>query len=320
MSNSTENGLINLSKEVKDEIGKSIIERKKVLERLGEKFSFLDDYVYENELANLIEDVRTSTTRMLFAGCRLIRIKELEERGNFLNAVEKTGLNVRTAQRMMTAAFKFIDDSGNLKYQNLAQLGITKIYDLAIEDDEVLEELEEGKTIANLNLDAADKMTTHELRQKLRDMRKDKNATEELVKKKDEKINELEKKLIEVESEKTYDWSEKGKQILTDLNEILTQMSIYNGKLNKVLDDIKEFDNENFSKEASALFSHAKNTASNIYDDAGQTVERLNWLAPHVPAGFLPGFNFGSTVLPTRATEEDQLDNEIFTTKLGEVK
>ena len=53
-------------------------------------------------------------------------------------------------------------------------------------------------------------MTTHELRQKLRDMRKDKNATEELVKKKDEKINELEKKLIEVESEKTYDWSERA--------------------------------------------------------------------------------------------------------------
>ena len=54
---------------------------------------------------------------------------------------------------MMTAAYKFIDDSGNLKYQKLAQLGITKIYDLAIEDDEVLEELEDGKTIANLNLD-----------------------------------------------------------------------------------------------------------------------------------------------------------------------
>ncbi len=297
-----------------------VVQLSKNLTIIDEKFNFLDSYSYETEVAALIDDLKISSERMLKAGCRLIRIKEHEEHGNFMNTIEKIGINIKIARRMMSAAYKFIDDSGNLKYQKLAQLGITKIYDLAIEDDEVLEELEDGKTVAGLNLDAADKMTTRELRQKLRDMRKDKNATEELVKKKDEKINELEKKLIEVESEKTYDWSEKGKQILTDLNEILTQTSIYNGKLNKVLDDIKEFDNENFSKEASALFSHAKNTASNIYDDAGQTVERLNWLAPHVPAGFLPGFNFGSTVLPTRATEEDQLDNEIFTTKLGEVK
>ena len=52
---------------------------------------FLDSYSYETEIAALIDDLKISSERMLKAGCRLIRIKEHEEHGNFLMPLKKLG-------------------------------------------------------------------------------------------------------------------------------------------------------------------------------------------------------------------------------------
>lgn len=198
------------------------------------------------------------------------------------------------ATRFMSAAAKFVNDKGAVKYQRLAQLSVTKIYDLAMEDDELLKELEEGRTVAGLKLADVDRMSTRELRAKLRDIKKDKAASEELVRQKNAKIDELEKKLIAMEAEgkSAVDWSARSAEILAELNKILMEASQLNGRLNALVDEVHGMQETEWTKEESVCLQQAKFVASTISDDASVTVDRLDWLAPKVNAAFFPGLNF----------------------------
>ncbi|MFT8212319.1 MAG: DUF3102 domain-containing protein, partial [Symbiopectobacterium sp.] len=80
----------------------------------------------------------------------------------------------------------------------LGMLGKTKLFELMTEDDEDLAELAEGGTIAGLTLDEIDRMSSRELRAKLRDTEKSLEASRRLANEKDQKINELsEKRLLD---------------------------------------------------------------------------------------------------------------------------
>jgi|GEM_PF-4154339 len=74
----------------------------------------------------------------------------------------------------MSTSFRFVEGNGNLKYQRFAQLGVSKIYELAMEDDEVLKGLEDGEAVAGMTVEEIDRLSVRELKQKLRDAKKDK--------------------------------------------------------------------------------------------------------------------------------------------------
>lgn len=141
--------------------------------------------------------LRESAGAMLEAGKRLIVIKEHEGHGEFGESLQRIGLAPRTAQVMMRASVKF----GGAKTQALAHLGKAKMFELMVEDDEDLEALADGGTVAGLKLDDVEKMTVRELKaalRKERDTRKaEAEAAEQLLSKKDDKINELDKAFIE---------------------------------------------------------------------------------------------------------------------------
>jgi len=263
-------------------------------QQIDSVYGFIGEYSYEADVSGLKDDLSVSAMRMLAAGCRLIRIKEHEEHGKFVFALEAVGIEPRMANRFMNAAAKFVNDKGAVKYQRLAQLGVSKIYDLAMEDDELLKELEEGRTVAGLKLADVDKMSVRELRAKLRDIKKDKAASEELVRQKNAKIDELEKKLIAMEAEgkPAVDWSARSAEILSELNKILMEASQLNGRLNALVDEVHGMQETEWTKEESVCLQQAKFVASTISDDASVTVDRLDWLAPKVNAAFFPGLNF----------------------------
>ena len=76
-------------------------------------------------------------------------------------------------------------------------MGITKLIDLAVEDDEDLAELAEGGTLAGLTLDEIDCMTSVELRASLRAEREKTAAQDEVLAAKSRKIDEQATKLAQ---------------------------------------------------------------------------------------------------------------------------
>ena len=143
-----------------------------------------------------------SAQAMLEAGRRLILLKEHEPHGDFMVIVEQQlQLNPRTAQRMMAAAAKYLAPAIASKSQApaLLALGTTKLFELMVEDDEAIEALADGGTLAGLKLDDIEAMTARELRaavRKERDARKkDGDAKDKVLAKKEAKITELETQL-----------------------------------------------------------------------------------------------------------------------------
>lgn len=154
-----------------------------------------DDLPYD--ASRLINETRfllsQSAESLLEAGKRIILLKEHEPHGGFLEALNRIGLAPRAAQKMMQAAAKFANAPA------LAHLGRTKLLELMTEDDDGLEALTEGGTLAGLTLDEIDRMSSRELQAALREEREkrqqDQETHERLLASKNKKVDDLHKKL-----------------------------------------------------------------------------------------------------------------------------
>lgn len=113
---------------------------------------------------------------MLEAGRRLIQLKEHEDRGNWLPALEKIGIGHASATRMMRAARKFLAGPNIALVQCLGS--VSQVYELAMEDDDDLAELRDGGTIAGVTLDDIQRMPPSELRKTLRAERQERRERE----------------------------------------------------------------------------------------------------------------------------------------------
>lgn len=161
---------------------------KEVAERFG------DGQPYDR--ARCINEARffmsQSAEAMLEAGKRLVQIKENEPHGDFLDIVEnRLGLATRTAQRMMAASIKYLAPALAAKAPTLALLGKSKLFELMTEDDEELDALAEGGTVAGLDLDDIQSMSARELRAALVEARQTAAAKDKIIAKKDAKLNKL---------------------------------------------------------------------------------------------------------------------------------
>ncbi|MDF1622501.1 MAG: DUF3102 domain-containing protein [Pseudohongiella nitratireducens] len=139
--------------------------------------------------------LRESATAMLEAGSRLILLKEHEGHGEFQSSLDRIGIAPRAAQKMMQAAVKFSNKPA------IAALGRGKMFELMVEDDDQLEALQDGGTVAGLKLDDIEKMSVREVKAALRQERErrkqESEANERLLESKDQKLNDLERKLDE---------------------------------------------------------------------------------------------------------------------------
>lgn len=137
--------------------------------------------MYQEQMAN----------GLLGLGAQLILIKNHEEHGSFMAAVEDLGLASRSANYAMAAARKF----GNSP--TLANLGSSKIKALTVLDDDDVAQLSEGAEVSGLGtVDDIAKMSIRELRNALRKEKKEREderiALEEVVRKKESTISALE--------------------------------------------------------------------------------------------------------------------------------
>lgn len=185
---------------------------------VDKQFGDMVEYQRERVIAEARFYLGQSAAAMLEAGKRLILLKEHEPHGEFTDAVEALGLTVRTAQRLMRASLKF----GSAKATTLSHLNKSKLLLLAMEDQEEIDELGEGGTIAHLTLDDIDKMSVRELRKALRKSRTDHaddtEAKERLIADKNDKLDEYDTK-VHTLLNRSHPWPERVMQIGNQVNE-----------------------------------------------------------------------------------------------------
>ncbi|MEC4750030.1 hypothetical protein [Methylomicrobium sp. Wu6] len=138
-----------------------------------------------------------SAEAMLEAGKRLTLLKEHEPHGEWLNCLDKIGIDRTVAFRMMQAAVKF---SNVATSHHLKQLGKSKLLELMVLDNEEITGLvDEGGTVRGLKLDDVDRMSVKELRAALRKSREETKQIAEtkdlIIQKKDQKLNQLDEQL-----------------------------------------------------------------------------------------------------------------------------
>ncbi|UZR27460.1 hypothetical protein [Methylococcus mesophilus] len=88
-----------------------------------------------------------SAEAMLEAGRRLIQIKDREPRGEFMDAVQKIGIDQFVASKLIRAARKFSNLRSNA---NLMALGKTKLIELAVLDEDEIDELANDQEVRGL--------------------------------------------------------------------------------------------------------------------------------------------------------------------------
>ena len=133
-----------------------------------------------------------SAGAMLEAGKRLIVIQENEPHGDFARIVtEELGLAERSARRMMAAALKYLSPALKGATPRLLTLGKSKLYDLMLEDDDQIIQLGEGGTVAGLDLDDINSMSSSELRDTLRKARQDMAAKDRVIETKNKKLDRI---------------------------------------------------------------------------------------------------------------------------------
>ena len=156
---------------------------------------------YEGSLQSeiLIEGIRQfqdmANYSMLEVGKRLLLLKEVTPRGDFLIALDNLGISIRSAQRIMSASVRLTGLGSNAA--SFLHLPTSKLLELLVEDDDTLNELAEGGTVAGLKLDDIDKTPTRTLRLKLREKQEDNNVlqsrNEKLATDNNRLLNQIEK-------------------------------------------------------------------------------------------------------------------------------
>ena len=117
---------------------------------------------------------------MLQAGRCLFLLKEHQTHENFTKCLSQAGIGLDIANRMILSARKFLDKDGRPNRETFIHLNsMSKIYELARLDDEDIEALQEGGSLAGKTLDDIDKMTVRELKEHMRGINEERRAERE---------------------------------------------------------------------------------------------------------------------------------------------
>lgn len=227
------------------------------------------------EKARMYQDQMASG--MLGLGAQLLLMKENEGHGNFMAAVEQLGLSVRGADYAMAAANKF----GNSP--TLANLGSSKLKALTVLDDDSVAHLVEGDEVEGLGTaDDIAKMSVRELRDALRkekqERQEERTALEEVVRKKESTISELE---MEVAGRQPFTKERIADNMLAELRvPIMRELAAANESVRRciqIVEQAQKIDGvtveqlTNFSEQCNELFS----LLDDNYQNFGQAMEYI---------------------------------------------
>lgn len=128
-------------------------------------------------------------------GGYLLMLRDACPYSEFLPALQRLELEPRVAQQYMQVTARFANTNSN---SFLKQLGKTKLLEMLILDDEQVEELQLTGQTGELKLDKIAAMSVKELRAALREERKERQADADVLKRKAERIEELERENLRI--------------------------------------------------------------------------------------------------------------------------
>lgn len=209
-------------------------------------------------------------------GRRLLRIKAHEEHGMFMHALNEIGINDRTARSIMLAYKKFG------KWHPPAVRGREKLRILSVLDDDEIQKLKDDNEIFGMTFDDIDKMTTRELRSKLREARdkqkNDRESLETVIKQKEDKNNELERQLRGLEPlSKEKIAQERCKEYIKKFSAKIASIQMDFVSLRQMIDEIQSIEGINLViiEEFQELFNvpfqlleGSREAFYNVYDNA----------------------------------------------------
>lgn len=226
----------------------ALVEQHQHIAEIEQQFG-LGPYNKEGSVSRLLHLRQEIGSRLLEAGLLLIQMRAHEPPGEFYAALERAQIDDRFARRAMQVARKFGTDP--LRRQLADQLGVGKTLALLTEDDDEIDALANGGEIAGHTADEFVKMTRREivdlLKAEREERRADKDATAEVMREKDDRINTLLKSRRRIERS--------GPRAQAD--ELLTQM-------------------DEFAVSAATAIKSLRDAASAIratYEDAGEALD-----------------------------------------------
>lgn len=174
--------------------GELVAQRDRSIANIDARFGLDRPYERDAFISLARDSVVATAERMLVLGRACILLKEHEPKGTFGAVLEEIGIGEVFARKAMQAAAKF--EGSDSRKLIAGRLSAGKLMELLSQDDDDLDALAEEGTIAGLTLDDVDRMSTRELRAVLRAERKEKDeelaAREDIIARKDKKIQQLE--------------------------------------------------------------------------------------------------------------------------------
>lgn len=162
----------------------------KIVAQFGDGLPF-DPLRYEDKIRGHLS---RSAEEMLAAGRALVVAREHLPHGEWGNFLTRIGLEESVARRMSQAAIKFSNRATSHALLKAAGTK-SKLFELMVLDDEDITELNDGGTVAGLELDDIARMPVSELRKALRDAREEKKAIDQLLAEKNTAMDELKAEL-----------------------------------------------------------------------------------------------------------------------------
>lgn len=141
---------------------------------------------------DIAANMRRSVEACLEVGRGLAVLKAACQHGQFLSRLDALGIDGKVAARFMQSAVKFANVATS-RHLTDAIGSQSKLFEMLVLDDEQIEELELTGQTGELSLDDIATMSVKELRAALREERQERQADQQLLGKKNAKIDQLER-------------------------------------------------------------------------------------------------------------------------------
>ncbi|MDR1710017.1 MAG: hypothetical protein LBS70_09905 [Candidatus Accumulibacter sp.] len=135
-------------------------------------------------------NMRRSVESCLQVGKGLLVLKAACEHGEFIQDLDKLGIEHTIATRFMQAALKF-PNVATSQHLLKAVGNQSKLFEIIVLDDEQIEEIELTGQTGGLALDSIERMSVRELRGALRELRADAEAKDAVLEKTQKKLLDL---------------------------------------------------------------------------------------------------------------------------------
>lgn len=147
---------------------------------------------------DIAANMRRSVEACLEVGRGLAVLKAACEHGEFTARLDVLGVDRKVAAKFMQSAAKFSNVSTSRHLTNAIGTQ-SKLFEMLVLDDEQIAELELTGQTGELSLDDVATMSVKELRAALREERQERAADQQVSDKKSQRIDALERKLVNIE-------------------------------------------------------------------------------------------------------------------------